>query len=709
MRTEQEVFLDISNLCRSPGYIHAIVYFCHRENTVMYDRMLKAEDIHYRAPAIVRTEISTLIGLLIKEEIDHALPAPRVLQEYIDQTEVLLREIHEILASTFLSAAEEYLTADSNPLGRGTVLREAIFYSCESAYDFQYRELAVRKYRLDDQWLIRNKGFSITSAKEVVKSLKIIQEKKIALTLRGMKNIPPDSWTILPGYEFDVMDIVSATGITKSEIEAVLSAFTVPIGEKNAGFNNLGDFNLVSATPILRKSNDIYILPQPYCLAEALYESPFYWMNTDKSYGAIAAENRGRFTEAFAHERLALVFGKNRVTPNVEISNSKGNKQGEIDVLVVFGDRAIIVQAKSKRLTLPARKGNDGQIQGDFQKSVRDSYEQGLKCSELLLSGNCKLSDAEGNSVAVSAVLKHIYIFCVISDHYPSLSFQVRQFLQTKPSQVVRPPLVADVFALDALTEMLQSPIKFLSYIDRRVSYSERLSASHESIILSYHIKYNLWLDDENTHYHLADDIADNLDVAMMVRRDGIEGKPTPDGALTQFDSSTLGQIAREIEANPDPIAIELGLLFLSMSGDAVKNASNGINKISQLARKDGLNHNMTFEIEPGNAGFTIHCNDDPEFLSVARLEHHCALRKYTQKAGKWFGICLSSSGSLRFVKCLDYKWNQDFKLDGIEWKSGYLSHADSPRKTSTLKKTGRNDLCPCGSGLKYKKCCLRR
>lgn len=35
------------------------------------------------------------------------------------------------------------------------------------------------------------------------------------------------------------------------------------------------------------------------------------------------------------------------------------------------------------------------------------------------------------------------------------------------------------------------------------------------------------------------------------------------------------------------------------------------------------------------------------------------------------------------------------------------------PPKTKTIirkydKKIGRNDLCPCGSGLKYKKCCLK-
>jgi len=34
----------------------------------------------------------------------------------------------------------------------------------------------------------------------------------------------------------------------------------------------------------------------------------------------------------------------------------------------------------------------------------------------------------------------------------------------------------------------------------------------------------------------------------------------------------------------------------------------------------------------------------------------------------------------------------------------------DKPRATLTDKpKVGRNDPCPCGSGLKYKQCCLKK
>ncbi|TOM27544.1 hypothetical protein CGH79_25320, partial [Vibrio parahaemolyticus] len=71
----------------------------------------------------------------------------------------------------------------------------------------------------------------------------------------------------------------------------------------------------------------------------------------------------------FTAERLALVFGKENVLTNIDIFDGKG-KAGEIDVLVTFGRFAIVVQAKSKKLTIEARKGNSQQLEGDFKKAI---------------------------------------------------------------------------------------------------------------------------------------------------------------------------------------------------------------------------------------------------------------------------------------------------------------------------------------------------
>lgn len=717
MRSEQKIFDDLTELCSSPGYVHAIAYLCFRDNIIRYSGELRPQDIQplFSKSRLIRTETSTLIGLLLKNNIDCNLPGPEVIQEYITRTEALLEEMHWSMSAPFLArfdpkrAAEE---KDFNPFTSGAALREPIFYSGESAYSFQYRDFSPRKYADDEPWLKANKGFSIQEARDVVYAVGRFQDEKSVKTLREMREKPPERWTFLPGDTFTAEEIANYAGIDIATVKKVLTAFVVPDGERNEQFRALHDFNIANAFPLIQVTDDTYILFHIYSLVEALYESPFYWMGADKAYVNTAMRHRGLFTEEFSVERLSLVFGRDKVYSNVDIFANNGNKIGEIDVLVLFGNRAIVLQAKSKRLTIESRRGNDLQIKDDFKKSVQDSCDQAYKCAKLLGDSNYTLKDGHSREIATPTNLKDIYILCVVSDHYPALSFQTRQFLNFEATNVISRPFILDVFTLDAMTEMLDSPLQLLSYVDRRTKYFEKLIAWHELIILSYHLKRNLWLDEEHDRVMLEDDISADLDSAMLARREGIPGKSTPDGILTRFASTTLGRLVEEIEARPDPATIDLGYMLLTLGEKTVIEVSNGINELANRARTDGKPHDLTIDLGPGGTGFTIHCNSDPIEIAGPTLQGHCHARKYTQRAQTWFGVCLRPSDrSLRFGVNLDYRWERNDEMDAMTQhmdKSGKLPDLlEAP--VAKKRKIGRNEPCPCGSGRKYKKCCLPR
>jgi hypothetical protein len=505
----------------------------------------------------------------------------------------------------------------------------------------------------------------------------------------------------LGGFTFGLSEVVAASGLEASIVESVLDALSVPPGERNEQFCALSDFNVANATPLLKLNGD-FVSFQSYSLAAALYESPFYWMAADRNYAPTAAQNRGSFTEAFCRERLELVFGKDRVHSNVDIFESKAKKVGEIDVLVLFGDRAIIIQAKSKRLTLEARKGNDGQLRDDFKKSVQDAYDQGLSCSQRLTDPSVTLAGRDGREIRAPHGIREIYILCVISDHYPSLNFQARQFLTFETTKVIRPPLVLNVFGLDAMSEMLSTPLRFLSYLNRRAHYAGRLFASHELIILSYHLKYNLWLEDDVGLMQLGDDLSSDLDVAMTVRREGLKGRRTPEGVLTRLASTCVGRIVAEIESRPDPGVIDFGFLLLALSEKAVEEVSRGIQKVRQRAARDRKAHDLTLTLDSASSGITIHCTYGPMSAAGPDLQDHCERRKYIHKAKTWFGICVHPSDeSLRFGLKLDYEWEPNARLD----KMTRDMRAHPTESAGKTRKVGRNDPCPCNSGLKYKKC----
>jgi len=712
MRSEQEIFDELAALCVEPGYVHAICWFCFRDNIIKVGEELEAKDLNnlFGFDRLIRTEISTLIGLALKGPMDLSLPAPNTLQQYINGTEVLLREIHDTMTAAFFAhLTPEKIQEGFPPFTAGDALREPILYGGESAYGFQYRDFSVRRYEADDEWIKKAKGFSIHAAREVVKAICDLQIIKIPLVHRSLVDLPPEQWTLLPGFEFSVKELSDHAGIAKATVSAVVETFAVPHGEKNAGFRSLSDFNVANAFPLLRTGTDSLLLLQQYSILEALYEAPYYWMTADKTYWATAAANRGRFTEDFCRERLLQVFNAKHVFTNVEVYESKGKCLGEIDVLVVFGDRAIVLQAKSKKLTHEARKGNDLQIKDDFKKSVQDSYDQGLICANLLGNAHYKFVPKGGSLLSHMTRFEEVYIFCVVSDHYPALTFQARQFLKFEATDQIAPPFVMDIFTLDVLAEMLSSPLRLLSYVNRRTRYTDRLWAANELTILSFHLKQNLWLQDKYDWVGLEDDISADLDAAMMVRHEDLPGKATPDGVLTRLSESSLGRLIETIEHAPHAATVALGFMLLTLSEDAVRGISDGIDKIVGAAQGDGRHHDLTVAVGGGSTGLTVHCNNYPTRIAAARLQDYCRRRKYKEKAATWFGVCLSPyDGAPRFGINLREKWQYDEAMEAAARRMAARDKtADILGPQRKGRKLGRNDPCPCGSGKKYKKCCL--
>lgn len=701
-RAEQDVFEDLEKLCSSPGFVHALAYLCFRDNTVGFADELKADDLlaRYSHDTLIRTELSTLMGLMVRSPIDYALPSPEIIQSYIDKAETLLRELHDALMQPWMLSFTNGTVDVEKPFSSASALREPIFYAAESAYSFQYRDLALLKYSTDRDWLKRNKSLDIDVAKGVLKAANSFLEIRHMVWLNELRNTDPTQWTMVPAFCLRPEDIAEAANCSTEEADSVLAAFSCSETERNPTFRSLSDFNCVNAYPLLHAPNGSYLLLQYQALAEALYETPFFWMASDKSYSSNALKNRGDFAEQFSEARLKRVFGDAHVWRGVRIEEAKGKLVSDIDTLVLFGDRAIVVQAKSKRLTIEARKGNDLQLKDDFKKAVQDAAEQAEICAKSLLGQRHKLIDAQGREVVLPQTLKRIYPLCIVTDHYPALSFQARQFLSFEKSDTIAAPLVTDVFALDAMTEMLSTPVRLLSYIELRARFGDRMMATHELTMLSYHLKRNIWVDGAHNFMTLSDDIGADLDVAMIVRREGVPGHETPEGILTKFRGTHYERMLEVIEANPNPAAVALGMLLSELSEAAINQINVSVDRIVGMVENDDKVHDFSCAFAEESTGLTIHCTNAAQPAAQARLLAHCEARKYVTKSASWIGVILDGTGGLRATVKLEKPWLHDAGMEE-------LTRDMRKRIAVSEGKPGRNSLCPCGSRKKYKKCCL--
>ncbi|KAF0245067.1 MAG: SEC-C motif family [Planctomycetota bacterium] len=712
------MFKDLAALCASPGFAHAIAYFCLRDHVVGYSDKLKAEEYAklFSFERLIRTEISTLVGLLVRSPCDFAIPDVKVLEDYIARSESLLKELHNALSEPARRQIQKAIADPGNiekydPLSTAEALREPIFYGPESAYSSQYRDLSVQKYTRDSEWLTSTRGFSPEDARRVAVAVSKHVNAKLLTTLVDSRDLLPEKRNILAGFQFTAADIAAAGGLKLALVSAVLDSFTCP-EDGNATFTSLNEFNATNAFPILKAGGDNRILFLFTSLTEALYETPFFWMISDKSYAAAASTNRGLFAEEFSTTRLTRVFGADKVFRNVDVWESKTRKKklGEIDSLVLFGDRAIVIQAKSKKLTLAARKGNDLQLKADFKAAVQDACDQAVACSQHLLAGTSFITESSGKEIRLLTALKKIHPVCVVSDHYPALSFQAQQFLAFKPIERIEQPLVCDVFFMDVVTEFLETPLRMLSYLELRARVANNIGLSHEIVALGYHPSQNLWLG-EYDFIGLEDSFSVDVDIAMAARRDGVEGERVPPGILTRLKGTPVGRIIEEIEKRSEPGAIGTGLELLKLGEKSVNDLNIVVDKIVSAAKKDGKPHDATLVLSDRSGGVTIHCSPLPDDIAGSKLKTHCELCKYREKAGRWFGLTVwPGDGSVRFGVMLEFPWKQDQALDVVVGKLPPLKPIEALatlNREAKRPKIGRNALCPCGSGLKYKKCHL--
>lgn len=700
-RTEDDIFNDLEKLCSSNSYFYTIAYFCLRDNIIKYKKRFSKKEVlqQFNPNRLVRSEISTLIGLAIKNDINLTIPTKENLLKSIKKTEELLQELHFSM-----------LTPDSNsetniPLFPSIQnrIKESVFYSGEGVYLFQYKEYSKVKFENDNCQLENKYGFNIFEAYDIFEAIELIHEKKI----NNFQTKDTDSkiFESIESFKFTLEEVANYSNKTLELVKKVLNKFICNKENSNTKFTSLVSFNTYNAFPIIELEKNSFICFQIYSLYESLYESPVFFLNEDKKYSSIASKNRGDFTENFCSQKLTSVFDQKRVYNNIEILPKKGEILSEIDTLILYGDIAIIIQAKSKRLTIESKKGNLSMIQSDFKSAIQDAYDQAAKTAKAVLNHNVEFRTLQKEPLIIENKVRKVYPIIILSDYYPSLTIQTREFLKLQNISGFSHPFISDIFTLDVICDFLNSPLYFLSYIDRRSNYLKKIYQTHELTSLSVHLAHNLWIESKYEGVFFTEDCTAELDAAVLTRKYNLPGKKTPIGILTKFKNTLFQKIITQLDQGESIQQIELGLFLLKLSEETVLQINSRLDLIFKQTLKDRQTHDFSMGFEDLSTGITFHTS----FLNLKEaqqmLEMHCVARKYKSRIKNWFGIFIHPiSNIIRIIFYLNNEWAFSPQLEDFSKDLNQINE-DSTRVDQ--KEFGRNSQCPCGSGKKYKKCCL--
>ena len=160
---------------------------------------MTSERLAETTTGLTRREIDILVGLAVQGNFDLAMPKPAVTRKHMRETDTLMEELHCVIGDSLRSFFQAAAT------GFGEALREPIIYGPESAYEFQYLDLAVERYSADSGWLRHNRGFSIEDAVSVVKAVVEVRARAMARRCSaGCGTIAPGRRNLLSAFAVEV-------------------------------------------------------------------------------------------------------------------------------------------------------------------------------------------------------------------------------------------------------------------------------------------------------------------------------------------------------------------------------------------------------------------------------------------------------------------------------------------------------------------------
>lgn len=600
-----------------------------------------------------------------------------------DRAETLLKKLHqEILKPTIEALGDSIRHPSSNKnlenaLLNNASLREMTLYAEESAYPQQFLPFAEHRYASDSPWMTAHLGFSCGQMCTIIRAIDDQIEENVNMGYPEREHDP-----CAADFLVSPIQIARRSGLPIEVANAVINFFTCP-RTRLGKIKKFGDFNPLVAQPIIASRNRRYLFLSG-ALSQATYQSPAYAIRAkDSSYtNGGASIHRGKFTEEFVYERLLSILGKHRVFKNVNLWRGK-NRTNEIDVLCVMQDHALVIQCKSKGMTMQARQGDESTARKDFEFAVNNAYKQSVGCSNDLLDPQIRLTDEDGNPLVLDRGFSQINPICIVAEHYPSLSIQAQYFLkEDAANRKITSPLISDVFFIDTLATVLQSPLLLFDFVERRCKYGLKMLSNGEIDTLGCYLEGGMDVGKNSDRIFVESDFAIKIDAIMTAR---YEHSPSGTSRAELLGGPVFTTIIDSLKDPRTPRECAAAKILLGFD----REQREKFDEIVSTLRIDSRRESRTAAAFPKmSVGPSIIPIVVPPESSEKSIKGFITRARADAQSHLVTGYCLVIERETLQVKCVAV--TQDLTAS---------THIDLSEKI------GRNKPCPCGSGKKYKMC----
>jgi hypothetical protein len=194
-------------------------------------------------------------------------------------------------------------------------------------------------------------------------------------------------------------------------------------------------------------------------------------------------------------------------------------------------------------------------------------------------------------------------------------------------------------------------------------------------------------------------DVAQFIDANFPVAKGRVRRTEAADRLFATWKNEDFERLLNDLKAAANPGFTEAIFLLYDAAGDGADTLIEAMRNTKSQTARDGRKHSLAALI--GGVAVSYVTDESTDAKLERDAVFYAELKKYEMRADSW--LCMASRGSSQrlvdFVGFNSTRWEPDTELDVAVRR--LLGHGTVKR----LDTQGRNELCACGSGRKYKRC----
>ena len=390
----------------------------------------------------------------------------------------------------------------------------------------------------------------------------------------------------------------------------------------------------------------------------------------------------------------------------------------EADGLLIYDDHLFVIEARGGAFTYTSPSSDFPAYVKSFKNLVLKPAMQGRRFLDYLKTAeSVQLFDKNHNQIDElrKSDFRHITICPVTLDPFTELAAQIQHLRKIGVNVGASPVWAISLDDLRVYADIFENPLIFLHYVEQRMQAfdSDNIQCNDELDHLGLYFEHKHYSTYAKKVQNKSNAPIDFLGYRSEVdkffqERLSDSNSPCP---LRQNIPTCLLEIIEVLSQNDKPRRAEVAAYILDIGGDWRKKINTAI--VEELALQATTKRCQPFSTS-GDVKLTISCwteHSRPRNAAWA-LDHAQTLVVMNNESRRLsIELSYSATGELQEI---DWTWvGMDSippsQLPKLRLKANGLRQKRISKAITENRKIGRNELCPCGSGKKHKKCCLNR